>query len=151
MSSIPTPWPSPEILAKLVEKSSGYFIYASMVIKFIDDKHFRPTEQLELIQNLVPSNSESPFDALNQLYTQILSRVPQRNRAKLCDILCVIVNFRLCLAHIEQLLGLKPGDVQLILRCLHSVLDIPPDSSLHYVIHVHHASFLDFLRDPQRS
>ncbi|KAJ7093806.1 hypothetical protein C8R44DRAFT_564462, partial [Mycena epipterygia] len=46
MGSIPTPWPSSDILGMLVEKSSGYFIYASTVIKFIDDKHFRPTEQL---------------------------------------------------------------------------------------------------------
>jgi hypothetical protein len=153
MSSIPAPWPSPDVLAKLVEKSSGYFIYASTVIKFIDDKHFRPTEQLELIQNLVPSNFESPFATLDQLYTYILSRVPSRNRANLCDILCVIANFRLHPIHIERLLGLKPGAVQLILRCLHSVLDIPSDSPdfLCDVIHVHHASFLDFLRDPQRS
>ncbi|KAJ7850443.1 hypothetical protein B0H13DRAFT_2360705 [Mycena leptocephala] len=93
MGSIPTPWPSLEVLAMLVEKSSGYFIYASTAIKFIDDKHFRPTEQLDLIRNLVPSDSESPLDTLDQLYTQILSRVPQRKRAKLCDILCVIANF----------------------------------------------------------
>ncbi|KAJ7909486.1 hypothetical protein B0H13DRAFT_1472242, partial [Mycena leptocephala] len=73
MGLIPTPWPSPEIVTKLAEKSSGYFIYASTVIKFIDDKHFRPTEQLELIQNLVPSDLESPFNTLDQLYTQILS------------------------------------------------------------------------------
>ncbi|KAJ7840013.1 hypothetical protein B0H13DRAFT_1484464, partial [Mycena leptocephala] len=74
MGSIPTPWPSPDVLAKLVEKSSGYFIYVSTVVKFIDDKHFRPTEQLDLIQNLAPSDSEeSPLDTLDQLYTQILS------------------------------------------------------------------------------
>ncbi|KAJ7889777.1 hypothetical protein B0H14DRAFT_2690933 [Mycena olivaceomarginata] len=117
MDSIPTPWPLPEVLAETGQN------------------HFRPTEQLELIQNPVPSDSESPLDTLDQLYTQILSSVPQRNRAKLCDVLCV------------------PGDAQLILRCLHSVLDIPSDSLYSHwdVIHVHHASFFDFLRDPQRS
>ncbi|KAJ7908851.1 hypothetical protein B0H13DRAFT_1529301, partial [Mycena leptocephala] len=36
MGGIPTPWPSPDVVEILVEKSSGYFIYASMVIKFID-------------------------------------------------------------------------------------------------------------------
>ncbi|KAJ7809885.1 hypothetical protein B0H14DRAFT_2193266, partial [Mycena olivaceomarginata] len=36
MASVSTPWPSPEIVDKLVEKSSGYFIYASTVVKFID-------------------------------------------------------------------------------------------------------------------
>ncbi|KAF9058432.1 hypothetical protein BDP27DRAFT_1507883, partial [Rhodocollybia butyracea] len=29
MSTIPLPWPVPKVLDTLVEKSSGYFIYAS--------------------------------------------------------------------------------------------------------------------------
>ncbi|KAJ7861496.1 hypothetical protein B0H13DRAFT_2568071, partial [Mycena leptocephala] len=55
MEIIPSPWPSWDILNILVEKSSGYFIYASTVIKFIDDKDFRPTERLAAVfhwQNL---------------------------------------------------------------------------------------------------
>ncbi|KAJ7668116.1 hypothetical protein B0H17DRAFT_908425, partial [Mycena rosella] len=36
MGNTPTPWPSTEILNNLVEKSSGYFVYASTIIKFID-------------------------------------------------------------------------------------------------------------------
>ncbi|KAF8145688.1 hypothetical protein K438DRAFT_1690195, partial [Mycena galopus ATCC 62051] len=38
MANIPLPWPSPEILEELVRKSSGHFIYASTIIKFVDDK-----------------------------------------------------------------------------------------------------------------
>ncbi|KAJ6484236.1 hypothetical protein C8R45DRAFT_870958, partial [Mycena sanguinolenta] len=34
MANIPLPWPSPDILQELVWKSSGYFIYASTIIKF---------------------------------------------------------------------------------------------------------------------
>ncbi|KAJ7918876.1 hypothetical protein B0H13DRAFT_1606824 [Mycena leptocephala] len=49
MGDIPTPWPSPDIVEILVKKSSGYFIYASTVIKFIDDKCCRPTAQLKTI------------------------------------------------------------------------------------------------------
>ncbi|KAJ7890836.1 hypothetical protein B0H13DRAFT_2530625 [Mycena leptocephala] len=52
MRDVPTPWPSPEVLKTLVYKSSGYFIYAS-VIKFMDDEYSRPTERLAAIQNLV--------------------------------------------------------------------------------------------------
>ncbi|KAJ7870215.1 hypothetical protein B0H13DRAFT_2669870 [Mycena leptocephala] len=134
MGNIPTPWPSQHIINALVEKSSGYFIYAATVIKFVGDKHFRPTEQLELVQNLIPISidSDSPFQALDQLYIQILSGVPPRNRPKLCDILCVIANLRLNPTHIEQLLDLRTGDVQLILRCLHSLLEIPVESSLDH-------------------
>ncbi|KAJ6457547.1 hypothetical protein C8R47DRAFT_995605, partial [Mycena vitilis] len=34
MSGIPAPWPSEQIIDRLVRKSSGHFIYASTVIKF---------------------------------------------------------------------------------------------------------------------
>ncbi|KAJ7878058.1 hypothetical protein B0H13DRAFT_2346771 [Mycena leptocephala] len=76
MSGILTPWPSPEILDNLVEKSSGYFIYASTVIKFIDDEYSRPTDRLAAVQNLTPSDPDAPFEVLDQLYMQILSVVP---------------------------------------------------------------------------
>ncbi|KAJ7793391.1 hypothetical protein B0H13DRAFT_1467047, partial [Mycena leptocephala] len=46
MARVQEPWPSPEIIYNFVKKSSGYFIYASTIIKFIDDKNFRPTERL---------------------------------------------------------------------------------------------------------
>ncbi|KAJ7643045.1 hypothetical protein DFH06DRAFT_964369, partial [Mycena polygramma] len=72
MSGIPTPWPSAEVVDDLVWKSSGYFVYASTVIRFIDDKRFRPTERLAAVQN-VSSDSEAPFATLDQLYIQILS------------------------------------------------------------------------------
>ncbi|KAJ7686144.1 hypothetical protein B0H14DRAFT_909321, partial [Mycena olivaceomarginata] len=38
MKAVPRPWPAAEVVDKLVKKSSGYFIYASTVIKFRDDK-----------------------------------------------------------------------------------------------------------------
>ncbi|KAF8132731.1 hypothetical protein K438DRAFT_1517858, partial [Mycena galopus ATCC 62051] len=34
MATVPSPWPSSQILETLIQKSSGYFIYASTVIKF---------------------------------------------------------------------------------------------------------------------
>ncbi|KAF8155100.1 hypothetical protein K438DRAFT_1732692 [Mycena galopus ATCC 62051] len=44
MENIPLPWPSPEILEQLVWESSGHFIYTSTIIKFVNDKNYRPTE-----------------------------------------------------------------------------------------------------------
>ncbi|KAF9059619.1 hypothetical protein BDP27DRAFT_464637 [Rhodocollybia butyracea] len=72
MAAIPLPWPLPIVLNKLVEKSSGYFIYASTIIKFIDDKNYRPTEQLAIVMK----DQDSAFDTLDQLYINILSTVP---------------------------------------------------------------------------
>ncbi|KAJ7090119.1 hypothetical protein C8R44DRAFT_564815, partial [Mycena epipterygia] len=147
MGAVASPWPLQEVVEQLVRKSSGYFIYASTVIKFIDDKRFRPTEGLEIIMGIAEPEFESPFSALDQLYGQILAAVPPR--PQLLRILSVIAaKLSLTIPEIEQLLELKPGDVQLALRGLHSVINIPQLGSFTYdrdALTVHHASFLDFL------
>ncbi|KAJ7759787.1 hypothetical protein DFH07DRAFT_443279, partial [Mycena maculata] len=151
MASVPSPWPRAEIVEELVEKSSGYFIYVSTVVKFIDDKRFRPGERLDIILGIKNSTSGSPFDTLDQLYHQILCAVPLDFRPQLLEILRIIIvtpESALSVSEIELLLELKTGDVRLILRDLHSVINIPEvDSDLA----VHHASFLDFLDDSSRS
>ncbi|KAJ7884472.1 hypothetical protein B0H13DRAFT_1628685 [Mycena leptocephala] len=150
------PWPSSKDVDKLVEKSSGYFIYAATVIKFIDDKDFRPTERLAVIMGFTIQDSpedESPYWTLDQLYIQILSQTRRAARPRLLEILTVIISdLHLGLRHMEQLLELKPGDMQLALRGLHSVLKVPTTiGSDTDSINVYHASFPDFLEDPSRS
>ncbi|KAJ6504087.1 hypothetical protein C8R47DRAFT_176894 [Mycena vitilis] len=177
MATVPHPWPSPQEIHNLVEKSSGYFIYASTVIKFVDDRIFRPTERLAIVMGMADCPFGSPFAALDQLYTQILSEV--HPRPQLLKILMVIA-FPLPLSptHIEQLVGLEFGDVPLVLHGLHSVIGglseeseedgsnppqyqareglvCPPDK-LPFVtrkegLYVYHASFGDFLHDPGRA
>ncbi|KAF7348939.1 NACHT domain-containing protein [Mycena venus] len=147
MTTVPTPWPSSEMVDALVEKSSGYFIYASTVIKFIDDKRFRPVERLDIIKGIKQSVYGSPFSTLDQLYHQILCGVPQEFRSQLLGILTTLhAQFFLCDFEIDRLLELQTGDVRLILRELHSVIDLE-----HDYLRVHHASLLDFLDNPLRS
>jgi hypothetical protein len=70
-------------------------------------------------------------------------------RSRLIRVLCVLDNFpKLSSGEIEQLLELNSGDVGLALRRLHSVLQVSSDDS---PIEVYHASFRDFLSDPNRS
>ncbi|KAJ7245806.1 hypothetical protein C8J57DRAFT_1679169 [Mycena rebaudengoi] len=154
MAGVSSPWPSKEVVKALARKSSGYFIYAVTVIKFVDDKNFRPTEQLDALQHA--SHLESPFSALDQLYTQILLMVPTRYRHSLLLILQALefFEFAFCIGEIEQLLQLKAGDVQLILRNLHSVLRVPEPENNNVPgerISVHHASFRDFLNNQAHS
>ncbi|KAF7377491.1 AAA-16 domain-containing protein [Mycena sanguinolenta] len=168
MATIPFPWPAPQVVSSLVWKSSGYFIYASTVIKFVDDKDFRPTERLKVIMDTKEADDESPFAALDLLYTQILSQIPARQQ--LLRILAVLtakpnlLKLNLLIGHIEQLLGLEPGDVRLTLRGMQSLV-FPEDPSLMFGksrdnrddwsfesrIYVYHASFYDFLQDPRRA
>ncbi|KAJ7678082.1 hypothetical protein DFH06DRAFT_565811 [Mycena polygramma] len=149
MAMVPGPWPSASIIEKLTDNSSGYFVYAATVVRFIDDRDFRPTERLDVIMGIRGVASEAPFAALDDLYIQILSSVPASKHSQLLEILTVIAaKFNLSGLHIEQLLELQPGDVGLILRQLHSILNV---QHAHMRITVHHASFLDFLDDSTRS
>jgi hypothetical protein len=151
MAMVPSPWPAAEVIAELVNKSSGYFIYASTVVKFIDDKDFRPTDRLRIIMGIAKPTSESPFSSLDQLYTHILVNVPQTTWPRLLRILTVIVaKLNLTVPHVEQLLNLGPGDVQLALRGLYSIVKMPAFNDDAHIT-VHHASFLDFLDNPTRS
>ena len=71
-----SPLPSESDIQYLVPKASGQFIYASTAVKFIDDDNCNPREQLDIILELRPVNSSSPFALLDQLYKQILSQQP---------------------------------------------------------------------------
>jgi hypothetical protein len=145
----------PEIIDKLVYYSSGYFIYASTIIKFVDDKTFRPTERLAILNGMTEGLPALPFASLDQLYSQILSQVDAR--PQLLKILTVIAaKLFLSPAHIEQLLELEEGDVRLALCGLHSVIsglvgDGSDDWSEGSEIYFHHASFRDFLLDSGRA
>ncbi|KAF7326836.1 NACHT domain-containing protein [Mycena sanguinolenta] len=133
MAKIPSPWPEPSVLEELVRKSSGYFIYASTIIKFIGDENFRPTVRLEVIRNTNGPGSESAYDALDQLYLTILASACRQS--ELIPILCAIVNFQLAAGHIDQLFWAR--------RRRNSD---DKDNIVSY-----HASFLDFLDNPHRS
>ncbi|KAJ6586150.1 hypothetical protein B0H19DRAFT_925298, partial [Mycena capillaripes] len=145
MASVPTPWPSEGIMEHLVYKSSGYFIYATTVIKFVGDKHFRPTARLKIITDGTEASFQSPFSALDQLYTQILSAVPSLHN-RLVAILRVVLHFKMSPSQIEVILGMEPGDVKLSLRGLHSVVQRKWGE-----LQIIHASFQDFLCNPSRA
>ncbi|KAF9077705.1 hypothetical protein BDP27DRAFT_1413400 [Rhodocollybia butyracea] len=153
MSAVPLPWPLPDVLHKLVQKSSGYFIYASTVIKFIDDRNYRPTERLAIVMK-VQTESDSAFEALDQLYISILSTALIAKQPQLIPMLCALSNFDLPPYFLDRLLGVENGESRLFLRGLHSVFEVPPEEQEKESlgpISAHHASFYDFLHDPKRS
>ncbi|KAJ6456880.1 hypothetical protein C8R45DRAFT_568388 [Mycena sanguinolenta] len=155
MNRVQWPWPKPCTLEALVGKSSGYFIYASTIIKFIGDENYQPTQRLAMVQDSSSTGSASPFEALDQLYFTILSSCPRHS--ELNPILCAIVHLRVSPEDVDQLFRLAEGETRLLLRGLHSVLDIPTNdentlsSSTNRKISSYHASFLDFLNNPGRS
>ncbi|KJA19273.1 hypothetical protein HYPSUDRAFT_93532, partial [Hypholoma sublateritium FD-334 SS-4] len=73
-SHIPSTWPPPSEVNTLVNKSSGQFIYASTIIKYISDIRSSPTRQLETILGVrSPRAGDVPFAEIDALYKHILS------------------------------------------------------------------------------
>ncbi|KAF5371784.1 hypothetical protein D9758_003384 [Tetrapyrgos nigripes] len=150
MSGVLFPWPSPGIIDDLVQRTSGQFIYATTVLKYVDDEFSTPPERLKLVLGL-PVGDPNAFAELDALYQQIMSTNPNTDRLNsVMGLLVAILENELqpddSFALTEDLLSLPPGAVLSTLRGMHSVLDITPGR-----IRISHKSFEDFLKDPRRS
>jgi hypothetical protein len=109
------PWPGRGIIDLLVQRSSGQFIYAATVLRFVGADFYHPTSQLALILKPDPT----AFSDLDQLYTQILSVYP--STVNIVQVLGIIVAFdvrSLTPDVIGDVLEMEKGDVMLVLRCL---------------------------------
>ncbi|KAJ7478091.1 hypothetical protein FB451DRAFT_1131448 [Mycena latifolia] len=147
-------WPTPEEIEHLVKKSSGVFIYATTVIRFIEDEYSHPADRLTLVLSLDP-HSTAPLD---DLYTEILSVVPCEPQQ--LHILHAIwkgttdENLTMDPEQMDSLLDLHPGASRLTLRGLHSLFHVPPIcprfDDPDYVRPLH-ASLGDYLEDSRRS
>ena len=149
------PWPREGIIDLLVQRSSGQFIYAATVLKFVGATFCSPTSQLALVLRPDPA----AFSDLDHLYTQILSVFP--SSVNIVKVLGIISIFHGNLAEVvEDIFGMEKGHLKLVLRGLSSLTIDESDESgeclnkgdIPYVIpHFAHASFGDYLFDPSRS
>jgi len=151
---IPSEWPLPNVLEQLVQKSSGKFIYASTVICYVSSIRHKPVDRLDIILGLRPPQRDLPFAELDALYTHILAGVEDIEHA--LEILSVIffcenpkhnIIWNDSRWNIEDFLCLQPGDVELYLGDLNSLITIDRWGE----ICVLHASLTDFFVDPTRS
>ena len=157
MEHVPKPWPSDEIVQLLVDRSDGYFIYASTVLKYVDEEHSSCIDRLREILEISKPGS-SAFAELDKLYTQILSTYPDADLLlRVLGAFLIPVGF---LTHcyspervesLQAILGLHPGQVEQILRGLHSVLDIQISVDHTLRLKPFHASFPQFLFDTNRA
>jgi len=156
LSHVEQPWPGEGIIDLLVQRSSGQFIYAATVLKFVGADFCSPTKQLALV--LKPDSTA--FSVLDQLYTQILSVYP--STVNIVQVLGIIIEFdRKDLPEvIEDILEMEKGELKLVLRGLSSLMkdenngngECLNEGVIPYVIpHFADASFSDYLFDSSRS
>jgi hypothetical protein len=145
------PWPGEGIIDLLVQRSSGQFIYAATVLKFVGADFCSPKKQLGLV--LKPDCTA--FSALDQLYSQILFVYPSAE--KIVEVLGIIIAFdqNYLPEVIEDILDLEIGELKEMLRGLSSLMKDENGDRLNngpYVIpHFAHASFSDYLFNSSRS
>ena len=151
LSHVEQPWPSQGIIDLLVQRSSGQFIYATTVLKFVGADFCSPTKQLALV--LKPDHTA--FSDLDQLYTQILSIYP--STVNIVQVLgFIIASDENSPEVIEDILEMEEGELKQVLRGLSSLMDGNGESLnkgvISYVIpHFAHASFRDYLFNSSRS
>ena len=143
-------WPPEGVVDRLVQNSSGQFIYAATVVKFVGDKYACPRKQLDIILGIrCQRGGSSPFADLDQLYLEILIRQPDQEFLRdFLSLQCLDLPNTVALTAFLLDLDLESGELLAKFRGLHSLLDINPSN---FSINVYHTSFLDLLRDSPRS
>ena len=118
LSHVEQPWPG-KVIDLLVQRSSGQFIYATTVLKFVGADLCSPMEQLALVLEIHPT----AFPDLDHLYTQILSVYPRL--ATIVKVLgTIIASDRNDLPEvIEDSLEMEEGELKLVLRGLSSLMN----------------------------
>ncbi|KAF9554820.1 hypothetical protein CPC08DRAFT_161250 [Agrocybe pediades] len=150
---LPTPWPSSDTIEDLAYGSSGQFIYASTVIRYVESPRHRPDQRLDAALNLRPPFKDLPFTELDALYRHIISKA--EDPSTVLDILAFPILYNQyyrsmahsTAEHIEKILQLEEGDVEVILADLQSLVTIDRDRVVKFL----HKSLRDFLCDSQRA
>ena len=149
-------WPPSDDLDDLIGRSSGQFIYASTVMKFIESRHHIPTQRLDIVLGVSPPD-DTPFAQLDAMYRHIFSRIS--NLQPTLELISLLVlqdqtqwgTFPVTLDFSESFLGYDQGFLDIILSELHAILFVPAPGDNSKEIHLHHQSLSDFLLDQSRS
>ena len=139
-------WPVAEHLQEIVNKSSGQFVYASVVIKFISIPSSNPMKQLDIVRGLRPAGRATPFAELDALYRHIFLQVEDITTVLRMLTFTLIADY----THLDQqayFFNITKEDTKSILAPLTPVLSCDHRGRITF----HHASLPDFLWDKERS
>jgi len=154
--NLPSDWPGPEVIDMLVRKSSGHFIYPSVVVKYVETLDFNPTDRLKVVLGLPesstvsPTPEERPFRQMDALYSQILASIKPKYLRTVRD----AFSFALVPYGGSMLLGEPKTRARLanLEGILISVSSHRRQGRMAEIaVAFLHSSFSDFLRDPARS
>ena len=165
---LPEIWPPEGTVDTLVTKSSGQFIYASTVMKFVESHHHRPNDRLKIILGVSKSGNDAPFAELDAVYRHVLSNILPCNREKVIEVLAFLiptssapkwpvfingmaVYYDYLPRTVERLLRYEQGDLDIYFLDMQSIVRVPEPAQYTEELRFYHASFSDFLLDQSRS
>ncbi|KJA14536.1 hypothetical protein HYPSUDRAFT_431298 [Hypholoma sublateritium FD-334 SS-4] len=138
-------WPAEESVWEIVNKSSGQFIYASVVMNFLSLPRAHPAHQLEIVRGLRPSGLSTPFAHLDALYRHILSQM-QDTKTTTEILAYTILGKRTNIVSVANFFDVPTANVHVALSDLASVIACKGRDICFL-----HASLPDFLLDQARS
>jgi len=123
------------------------------VIRYVESRRHRPEDRLKTVLELKPSQTETPFAALDALYFQIFSSVDNdqiNDVLKVLGALILIKDYKIDgLGLLEELFEYRYGQLEALMGDMVALVHIPANQWLP--VKIYHASLPDFLLDPSRS
>jgi hypothetical protein len=153
-------WPGENIIERLVQNSSGLFIWAATACRFIREGKILAPRRLDIILERSSTTINAPEKHLNDIYTTVLGHcIPtdysDSEKEELQHLLksllgsIVLLLAPLGAKSLSNLLGTTQDHIHRTLDDLHAIMHIPEESALP--LRLHHPSFRDFLLDERRS
>jgi hypothetical protein len=150
-SSLLQDWPSPAVINTIVAKSSGQFIYAATVMRYVSSPWSRPeTNMDDIFDSLSTELSPMPFTELDDLFTFILNRATRRPIV-LTILSCHLLSRELSDVWFSLLLKPLGHSVISIQRYLIDIASLVEMDDNQQRLVIYNESLLDFLIDRRRS
>lgn len=151
-------WPLNTDIDNIVTKSSGQFIYATTVMRFLENSPESPDITLEIVQGVQPFENHSPFAQIDAMYSYIFSQARHPVAVKK-----VFAMHFISTSYDTNILGLEKVLFADLLSTMHAVATVESlISALTSIVRLernnrsaelffYHASLGDFLLDKSRS
>jgi hypothetical protein len=130
------PWPQDNEIEALTKKSSGLFIFASTLVRFVASEHHEPNERLQLVLSKGSGTTHEGRTGIDSLYSQVLlhafsdvreSAVFDNVRGVLGAVVLAFVP--LSRRELSRILHIPASTIRTTLRHLHSVILVPDDET----------------------
>lgn len=155
-------WPTADDLYALVNRSAGLFIYAEVVMRYIESPDSLPMQSLKEVLELSIPDSENIFSQLDGMYALILNKIPPKNIQHVRNLFFWLIFERdhrnyggrhyanKTLTFCDMLLAFNEGETAILLHSLKSIVKIPSDTDYDQPLGFFHASFGDLLKNKDR-